>query len=312
MRVLITGGTGMVGRAVAAAAPADATCHYAGSADGDLRSADACAALFARVRPTHVIHLAARVGGVLENTRFIGEFFRDNLLINVNVLEAARQAGVVRLVSLLSSCVYPDGIRLPLRECDLHAGEPHPSNFGYAYAKRMLEVQSRAYAAQFGVDFVCAIPNNIYGPHDNFDLEAGHVIPAMIRKVHAAATGGPPPVLWGDGSPLREFTLSRDVGAALWWMLRHYAGEPLNIGTPEEVSIRRVAELACAALDYDPARIVWDETKPKGQHRKPTDSERFRKLSGLRHTPIAEGLPEAVRWYVQHFPHVRGVAGERA
>lgn len=308
MTVLVTGGTGMVGQAVRAVAPAGVVAYYAGSADGDLRDAAAARALFERVRPERVIHLAARVGGVLENSRRLADFFRDNLLINLGVFEAARQTGVTKVVSLLSSCVYPDGAPLPLSTADLHAGEPHPSNFGYAYAKRMLEVQSRAYAAQFGLRCVCIVPNNIYGPHDNFDLEAGHVVPAIIRKVHAAATGGPPPVLWGDGAPLRELTYADDIGRALWWALEHYDGGPLNVGTDEEVAIRTAAERVCGELRFDPARIVWDRSMPAGQFRKPTDTRRFRELSGLRPRPFAEGIRSAVRWYVEHFPRVRGVS----
>jgi GDP-L-fucose synthase len=306
MKVLVTGGQGMVGRAMQATAPAGMDAHYASSRDGDLRDAGACAALFERVRPTHVLHLAARVGGVWENTRFVGEFFLDNIRINANVLEAARRAGVQKLVSLLSSCVYPDGIRLPLREADLHAGEPHPSNFGYAYAKRMLEVQSRAYARQYGVNYVCLIPNNLYGPHDNFDLESSHVIPAMIRKIHAARTQGATAVLWGDGAPLREFTFSHDLAAALWWALASYDGPPMNVGTDEEVSIRHAAETICAALDYDPAKLVWDRERPSGQHRKPTDTSRFRELFGRPLTPFADGVAATVRWYAESYPNVRG------
>ncbi len=308
MKVLVTGGKGMVGRAVEATADADADVFYATSSDADLRDAAACEALFERVRPTHVLHLAARVGGVLENTRRIADFFLDNIRINIHVLDCARRTGVTKLVSLLSSCVYPDGIRLPLREVDLHAGEPHASNFGYAYAKRMLEVQSRACARQYGVHFVCLIPNNIYGPHDNFHLDAGHVIPAMIRKIHAAKTGGAPAVLWGDGTPLREFTCSHDIGRALWWALRDYEGPPMNIGTDEEISIRQAAETICRVLGYDAAKLEWDTGKPAGQHRKPTDTRRFRALSNLTPTPFDEGVAEAVRWYADHVPEVRGYA----
>jgi len=307
MHVLVTGGGGMVGRAMAATAPPDLRATFAASADGDLRDADACRRLFERVQPTHVVHLAARVGGVLENTRRVADFFRDNLLINVHVLEAARQAGVERVVSLLSSCVYPDGAPLPLRERDLHAGEPHPSNFGYAYAKRMLEVQSRAYAQQYGLNCVCIIPNNLYGPHDNFDLETGHVIPAMIRKIHAAAAQGATAVLWGDGAPLREFTYAPDLGRALWWAVRSYDGSPLNVGTAEEISIRQAAETICRLLSYDPTKLVWDTSRPSGQHRKPTDTSRFRELSGLPMTPFAAGAAATVKWYLEHFPHVRGM-----
>ena len=307
MKVLITGGQGMVGRAMQATAPTGVEATYASSPDGDLRDAASCRALFARIRPTHVAHLAARVGGVLENTRHIGEFFHDNVAINLNVLEAAREAGVTKLVSLLSSCVYPDGIALPLREADLHAGEPHASNFGYAYAKRMLEVQSRAYSRQFGVKFICLIPNNLYGPHDNFDLESSHVIPAMIRKIHAARTAREQAVLWGDGSPLREFTFSNDLGDVLWWALRDYDGPPINVGTSDEVSIRHAAETICGALDYDPANLVWDRERPNGQHRKPTDTKRFAELYRRPLTSFDAGIGKTVAWYLQQFPSVRGV-----
>ncbi len=308
MRVLVTGGHGMVGRAMQAERPAEiAEVHFASTKDGDLRDVAACRALFERIRPTHVVHLAARVGGVWENTRYIAEFFFDNVRININVLEESRRTGVRKVVSLLSSCVYPDGAALPLRERDLHAGEPHVSNFGYAYAKRMLDVQSRAYAQQYGGSYVCLIPNNLYGPHDNFDLESSHVIPAMIRKIHAAKTGGEAAVLWGDGSPLREFTYSHDLAAALWWALFKYEGGPLNVGTNEEVSIRTAAETICAALGYDAARLVWDTSRPKGQHRKPTDTSRFREAVKLPSTPFARGAAETVNWYVANFPRVRGV-----
>lgn len=309
MKVLVTGGQGMVGRAMQAVRPdASVEAHFASSRDGDLRDEAACRSLFERVRPTHVVHLAARVGGVWENTRHIGEFFLDNMRINVNVLDSARRAGVTKVVSLLSSCVYPDGARLPLREADLHVGEPHVSNFGYAYAKRMLEVQSRAYTQQYGGSYVCLIPNNLYGPHDNFDLESSHVIPAMIRKIHTAKSGGAAAVLWGDGSPLREFTYSHDLAAALWWAVREYEGPPMNVGTSEEVSIRRAAETICAALAYDPAKLTWDTTRPSGQQRKPTDTARFRAAANLRMTPFAEGIAATVRWYLENYPRVRGVS----
>jgi GDP-L-fucose synthase len=307
VRVLITGGAGMVGRALAASADPAIEAVFAGSADADLRDASACAGLFARVRPTHVIHLAARVGGVLANTQRVGDFFRDNLLINLNVLDAARDSRVEKFVCILSSCVYPDGAPLPLRETSLHAGEPHPSNFGYAYAKRMLEVQCRAYTQQFGLRCICLIPNNLYGPHDNFDTESGHVIPALIRKIHAARQADGRAVVWGDGSPRREFTFVADLARAIWWALREYDGPPLNVGTDEEVTIRHAAESICRVLDFDPARLDWDTRMPSGQPRKPTDTTRFRALSGLRMTPIADGIAATVRWYLDNYPNVRGV-----
>jgi len=307
MRVLVTGGRGLVGRAVKATQPKELSVEYAATDRADLRDVAACTALFESARPTHVIHLAARVGGVKANTEAVGAFYHDNILMNTNVLECARRAGVRRLVSLLSSCVYPDGAALPLQEDDLHRGEPHPSNFGYAYAKRMLEVQSRAYRQQYGCDYICVMPNNLYGPHDNFHLEDGHVVPAMIRKIHAAATGGPPPVLWGDGSPLREFTFSDDIARVLWWALTDCNEHVLNAGTSEEVSIRGAATAICNALSFDPERLIWDTTQPAGQHRKPMDTSRFRSMSKMAFTPFEQGVHETVQWYVANYPAVRGV-----
>jgi len=309
MRVLVTGGRGLVGQAVQATRPGDLSAEFAATDRADLRDAIACTALFEAVRPTHVIHLAARVGGVKANTEAVGAFFHDNSLINTNVLECARRAGVTRLVSLLSSCVYPEGAPLPLNEDDLHRGEPHPSNFGYAYAKRMLEVQSRAYRRQYGCDFICIVPNNLYGPHDHFHLEDGHVVPAMIRKIHAAATGGPPPVLWGDGSPMREFTFSHDIARALWWALTDCDAPLLNVGTSEEVSIRGAAEAICRVLSFDPARLIWDTTRPAGQYRKPMDTTRFRSLSTMSFTPFEQGVAQTIQWYTANYPAVRGVEG---
>jgi len=306
-RVLVTGGRGLVGSALAATQPAGMSVEYVASNRADLRDASATKKLFEDVQPTHVIHLAARVGGVKANINHVGSFFVDNVLINTNVLECARRAGVQRLVSTLSSCIYPDGAPLPLNENDLHRGEPHASNYGYAFAKRMLEVQSRAYRQQFGCDYICVIPNNLYGPDDNFDLENGHVIPAMIRKIHAAANGGPPPVLWGDGSPLREFTFSHDIAAALWWAIEHCRVPLLNVGTPEEVSIRQTAATICSALNYDLGNISWDTSKPAGQARKPMDTSRFRELSEQIFTPLADGIRRTVDWYLKYYPAVRGV-----
>lgn len=307
MRVLVTGGRGLVGSALKATQPAGIAVEYAASGDADLRDGAATQALFERMRPTHVIHLAARVGGVKANMEQVGSFFLDNVLINANVLECARRTGVARLVSTLSSCIYPDGAPLPLNENDLHRGEPHGSNFGYAYAKRMLEVQSRAYRQQFGTDYICIIPNNLYGPDDNFDLESGHVIPAMIHKIHAAAQGGPPPVLWGDGSPLREFTFSHDLATALWWAIEHCREPLLNVGTSEEVSIRRTAEVICDAVGYDAGKVVWDTSRPAGQLRKPMDTSRFRSLSNQKFTPLVDGIRRTVDWYAARYPAVRGI-----
>ena len=198
---LVTGGTGMLGHAISAI---DDNIVTIGSADGDLRDYHHCLRVFHRYRPSRVIHLAAKVGGVKGNANHLGDYYRDNVLINTNVLECARLHGVEKLLSVMSTCVYPDAVTYPLTEPQIHAGLPHPSNYAYAYAKRMLDIQSRAYREQYGCNFITTIPNNMFGPNDNYDKENGHVIPSLIRKIHEAKLAADDKVtLWGDGTALR-------------------------------------------------------------------------------------------------------------
>lgn len=302
-KILITGGSGMVGHAVQHTEPCGIESKYLSSKDVDLRDFNACDEMFRSVQPTHVIHLAARVGGVKGNYTHMAEFFRDNILINTNVLECAKMHNANKLVSLLSCCIYPDGAPLPLQEKDLHNGEPHYTNYGYAYAKRMIEVQSRAYNQQYGTNFICLIPTNIFGKHDNFDIENGHVIPALIRKIHAAKLKNETAIIWGDGSALREFTYADDVALALWWALFNYDGEPINIGSNEEVSIKYLVECICESLDY--YKIEWDISKLSGQARKPIDKSKFAQLTSLPSTSLKDGVSKTVAWYLDNFPNVR-------
>jgi GDP-L-fucose synthase len=212
MPILVTGGSGMVGRALQDVMP---NAHYVSSKDCDLRNKEEVFDLFKVGGYTGVIHLASRVGGVKSNTDYIGEFFYENILINTNVLEASRKFEVEKVLSLLSTCIYPDNANYPLTEDQIHNGKPHKSNFGYAHAKRMLDVQSRAYRQQYGSNFITAVPNNLFGKHDNFDLNDSHVIPAIMRKMHEAKLNNTHVELWGDGKPLREFTYAGDLAKIL-------------------------------------------------------------------------------------------------
>ena len=191
--------------------------------------------------------------------------------MNNNILYAAKNSKVKKVVSLLSTCVYPDlqHISYPLTEDQLHLGPPHASNFGYAYSKRMLDVLSRAYRQQYNCNFITAIPNNLYGENDNFDLNNGHVIPSLIRKIWEAKIQGVDHVeCWGDGTPLREFTYSQDIAEILIFLLKEYDNEdPINIGNTVEHSIKEVVEILCLLLGYE-GEIEWNTSKPNGQHRK--------------------------------------------
>ena len=307
-RILVTGGTGMVGSAFRRHESFGAI--RVGSRDCDLTDFTETMSLLHEHRPDAVIHLAAKVGGVKGNYDFVGDFFRENMMINTNVLEACRLHKVPKVVSLLSTCIYPDKPSYPLTEDQIHAGEPHFSNFGYAYAKRMIEVQSRAYRQQYNCNFVTAVPNNIFGENDNFDLENSHVVPAIIRKVfEAKKNNSPEVVLWGDGSPLREFTYSHDIADALMYILRNYDDAmPINIGNTYEVSILKMAETIVGIMGYE-GELVWDASMPSGQLQKPSSNQRFVSLGWDRsfYTPVISALQTTCAWFEKNYPNVRGI-----
>jgi len=230
-------------------------------------------------------------------------------LINTNVLDAARRYRVKKVVSLLSTCVYPDDAKYPLTPEQFNDGPPHSSNFGYAYAKRMVDVYSRALRQQYGCNFICAVPNNLYGLHDNFHLEDGHVIPAIIRKVHQAKKTGEPPVFWGTGENLREFTYASDISKILLFLMENYSGVvPINIGTTEERSIKSVVSSICEYMNYD-GEVQWDITKPSGQYRKPSCNKNLLQLGWNKneYTEFDKGLKMTCEWYEENYPNVRGI-----
>lgn len=260
-----------------------------------------------------VYHLAARVGGVKANTEFVGNFYDQNIAINTNVLSACLFFNVPKVVSVLSTCVYPDApyVSYPLTEDQLHLGPPHDSNFGYAYAKRMLDVQTRAYRKQHGVNYVTVIPNNLFGEHDNFHLEDGHVIPALMRKIWEAKLNNKPNVeIWGDGSPLREFTYAGDIARILIKVSEEYNEEqPLNIGNTEEHSIASVAKKLVEYLEYD-GKLVFNIDKPSGQFRKPSSNKRLLEKTSWRaedYTPFDIALKKTCDWFKMAYPNVRGI-----
>ncbi len=273
------------------------------SRDGDLRSPIETDALFSWHRPTHVIHLAALVGGLFRNLHHNVEFWNDNVAINTNVLECCHRYGVKKLVSCLSTCIFPDRVeRYPIDETMLHAGPPHASNEGYSYAKRMLEMASRCYRRQYGSNFVTVIPTNVYGPHDNFHLEHSHVIPALIRKADDAKRNATDLVVWGSGTPLRQFIYSHDLARLMIWTLHHYDdSDPviLSVDPQDEISIRDVVYTIADAMDLPHDRIVFDDSKSDGQYKKTASNEKLRSLlpEDFRFTRFQQGIVETVCWF---------------
>lgn len=299
--ILVTGGSGMVGSAFKKLVP-----------EAQYIDKEQLHNFSYNIKDKFVVHLAAKVGGVKANTDFVSDFFVENSYINQRVLDYAYVGKAKKVVSLLSTCVYPDVayVTYPLTEEQLHLGPPHNSNFGYAYAKRMIDVMSRAYRQQYGCNYITAIPNNLYGENDNFDLENSHVLPALIRKIWEAKINNSPEVeVWGDGSPLREFTYSEDLAKILLFLLERYDDPyPINIGNTEEHSIKEVTSMICELFEYD-GKIFWNTNKPSGQHRKPSSNQKLLNLGWKQenYTPFKDGLKKTCDWFKLNYPNVRGV-----
>ena len=305
-KIMITGGTGMVAHALQKLIP-NAT--FVKSISYDLRNQSDVNDLFINVNPEYVIHLAAKVGGIKANANNLGTFYYDNVMMNTNLLEASRKYKVKKLISVLSTCIYPDNAIYPLTEGQIHYGPPHSSNYGYAHAKRMLDVQSRAYREQFGCNFITVVPNNLFGPGDNFDLEDSHVIPALIRKMFEAIQTDSDVVLWGDGSPLREFTYSEDFARILLFLLESYNDkDPINVGNTKEWKISQIADIIASFIGFT-NNIVWDETQLTGQKKKPSCNNKLLNLgwSKENYTSFEEGIQKTCQWFLETYPNIRGI-----
>jgi len=267
----------------------------------DLADSAAVEAFFAAERPARVVAAAARVGGIKANADSPAEFLLDNLKIQNNLIESAHRCGVEKLLFLGSSCIYPKFAPQPIPETALLTGELEPTNEAYAIAKIAGIKLCQAYASEYGDRFISAMPTNLYGPGDNFDLQTSHVLPALIRKVHEArSSGAPEVVIWGTGTPRREFLHVHDLARACRFLLERYdSPEIVNIGVGEDVTIRELAELICDILDYR-GRLVFDSTKPDGTPRKLLDVSRIHSLGWRAQIPLRDGIRQTYAWYLEH------------
>ena len=314
-RIYVAGHRGLVGRALVRRLQ---TAGYdnlllASHEDLDLRNQAAVRAFFAESLPDYVYLAAARVGGILDNSRYPADYLYDNLMIQANVIEAAYATGVTKLLALGSTCVYPRMAPQPISEDALLTGALEPTNEWYAIAKISGIKLCQAYRKQYRSRFVAAMPTNLYGPGDNFDPEASHVIPALIRRIHQAKIDELDCVtIWGTGTPLREFLFVDDAAAACSFLMDTYDGdEPINVGCGEEVTIHSLAEKIADIVGFE-GRIEFDSSKPDGTPRKLADSTKIRALGWSPTVTLDDGIRRTYNWYLAHRAQAPGFKDSRA
>jgi len=299
-RVCVTGGAGFVGAFVCEelARRGARDVFVPRHRDYDLVEHADVVRMLSDAEPDVIIHLAAVVGGIGANMAHPGQYFYDNAMMGLQLIEEARKAGVGKFVALGTICAYPKFAPIPFREEDLWNGYPEETNAPYGLAKKMMLVQCQAYRQQYGFDGIFLLPVNLYGPRDNFDLESSHVIPAMIRKMISAREAGTDVTLWGDGSPTREFLYVEDCARAIVAAAELYDGaEPVNLGAGWEISMRELAAIIAKHVGFT-GEIVWDTSKPNGQPRRKLDVSRAKELFGFQaQVDFDEGLRRTVEWW---------------
>lgn len=301
-RIWVAGHRGLVGAALVQRLQyEDCTILTVPRQQLDLRQPDQVSLWLRETKPQAVIVAAAKVGGIHANASRPAEFLYDNLMIEANIIEAARQSRVEKLVFLGSSCIYPRLAPQPIPESALLTGPLEPTNEWYAIAKIAGIKLCQAYRRQYACDFISVMPTNLYGPGDNFDTLQGHVIPALMAKFHHAREAGAETVeVWGSGRALREFLYVEDAADGIVHILKHYSdAEHINLGTSEEISIGDLAGLMARVIGYR-GRLVFDPSKPDGTPRKVVDTTHLQSLGWRAHTPLQQGLEQTYRWYVNH------------
>ena len=307
--ILITGGTGLVGQGINSI-KSNYTYNFifANSTKCNLEDYSQTIEYFNFIKPDYVIHLAANVGGLFKNINQKVDMLEKNILINMNVLKASHIIGVKKLIACLSTCIFPDKTTYPIDETMLHLGPPHNSNDAYAYAKRLLEIQCKAYQEQYGDNFVCIIPTNIYGPYDNFHLDDAHVIPALIHKCYISKKESKPFIVAGSGKPLRQFIYSQDLAKLIMWVLIYYSDlNPiiLSVGEKDEVSISQVATLIAKKFDYLDS-MIFDTSKSDGQYKKTASNTKLINMIGnFNFTNIEKGLNNTIDWFEANYDKIR-------
>ena len=299
-RVWIAGHTGMVGKALMKRLEAE-NCEVltVGRASLDLTERHSVATWCAREKPEAVFLAAARVGGIMANDTAPVDFLQDNLLIATTVIAGAYEAGVEKVLNLGSSCIYPRLAPQPIPEAALLTGPLEPTNQWYAIAKIAAIMLGQAYRKQYGADMISAMPTNLYGPGDNFDLTSSHVMPALIRKVHEAKQTGAPVTIWGTGTPRREFLYVDDCADACVFLMKHYSdAEHVNVGSGQDIAIADLVGVVMEVVGYD-APVIKDTSKPDGTPRKLMSSAKLTAMGWTPQIPLEQGLAETYRWFLK-------------
>jgi len=303
-KVLVTGGTGLTGMALQSIADEYPGREFVffGSKDCNLTNLEATVQFVEKHAPDAIIHLAAVSGGIDLSMKYTATLLRDNVFMNMNILEAARIHKIKKTAMSLSAGMYPENAPIPLREEYIHDGYPHESNYSYAFAKRLVDPSIKAYRAECGISVIGLIPNGIYGEHGNFSKVGAVMVAALIRRFYENKDSDSKIIVWGDGSPLREYTYAKDLARAYMWCLDNYDDEQiLNVGSNEEHSVKEIAYMIAEIMGINKDRIEFDTSKPKGIFRRSTDNSKFVSMSNFQYTSFRVGLENAIRWFSENY-----------
>lgn len=305
MKAIVTGSNGLLGSAVKGKLGEEGHFYHTREV-AELTSAPEVEGMFSAIMDADsydtLIHCAAKVGGVQGNMSNVMSFFEDNMHIDKNILFNAYKYNIKNVVTILSTCIFPDKATYPLTIDQLDAGRPHESNYGYAYAKRMLAYDTKMFREATRLNWLSIVPTNLYGPHDNFNLEKSHIIPALIRKAYEAKLNNTDFVVWGDGSPMRQFVFVEDMADIILWAIENWkSGVPLIAVNETEYSVKELATIIAKKFEIPTERVKYDASKPNGQLRKPAKSD----IPDFKFTPLEEGLNKTIDWFLENYNYIR-------
>ncbi len=303
-KILVTGSTAVLGQGLKNISNdyKDYDFFFSSSKDCNLTKIDQTIEFVDKIKPDAIIHFAAISGGIGLLMKKHATILRDISLMNISILEAARINNIKKTIMTLTTGMYPADAKLPLDEKDIHNGYPHDTTYGSSFAKRIIDPAIRAYRDEFDLNVIGFIPSGIFGEEDNFNLNDAPMLPSLIRRFYEAKINGDEIVVWGDGSPLREYTYSQDLAKIFIWGLENYDdAQCLNIGTTEENSIKDIAYMICEIMEIDKKLIKFDLSKPKGVFRKNITNKKFIKLSNFKYTPFKEALKKTIEWFIYNY-----------